>query len=155
MKLGIERGQYMSFVRHPTTTTDRWDVGQVAAIDIPTEDALIEIFDFYLYHTGYNGWHTLVHGVCQSGETQFLVHQLPGPVASLHPPNTCEAVTAYPATPSYRLGKDYSPSGFDNIVATLEHNDHVCEVTLYDRSFLELEDLVATIQRPFPELASP
>jgi len=39
-------------------------VGQVAAIvDILTEDALIEVFGFYMYDTGYDAWHTLVH-VC-------------------------------------------------------------------------------------------
>src|SRR6266852_7490177 len=43
------------------------DAGQVAAaIDLLTEDALIEIFDLCLdYGDGHNSWHTLVH-VCRS-----------------------------------------------------------------------------------------
>jgi hypothetical protein len=152
----IKRGRYMSFVHHLMTITDRWDldVGQgAAAIDILTEDALIEIFDFYLYHAGCNGWHALVH-VCRRwrnivfGSSSYLVLLL-----------LCESRTPvrqslhiWPPLPIFIAGRYYPTSGLDNVIAALEHNDRVCQVMLHDLSFSQLEEVVVTMQQPFPEL---
>lgn len=47
------------------------------AIDILTEDALLEVSDFYLCSGGYDDWHALVHACrrLEDGETLFSVHQ--------------------------------------------------------------------------------
>jgi len=132
----------MSLVHHPTTITERWDVGQVAAaIDVLTEDAFIEISDFYLYHTG-NAWH-------RRDSSSYLVLLL------LCTPRTSvrQSLHIWPPFPIIRIGKDHSPSGFDNITAALEHKVRVYEVMLHDLSFVEFVVLVGTMQQPFPELA--
>jgi hypothetical protein len=154
----IKRGRYVSFVHHLTTIADWWDsdVGQAAAaIDILTEDALVEIFDFYLYQTGCHDWHTLVH-VCRRwrnivlGSSSYLVLLL------LCQPRTPvrQSLHIWPPLPIIVTGdKDYPTSGLDNVIAALEQNDRVCEISPYDLSFSQLEEVVATMQQPFPELA--
>ncbi len=56
-----------SFMQNSATIADRCDVGWVT-IDILPDDALLEIFDFYVDETKWtNRWHILVH-VCTSKE---------------------------------------------------------------------------------------
>ena len=127
------------------------DVGQVtAAIDILTEDALIEIFGFY----SYRDWHTLVH-VCRRwrnivfGSSGYLALVL------LCKPRTPvrELLHIWPPLPIIITGFKHHPtSGLDNVVAALEQNDRVCEITLHDLSFLQLEEVVATMLQPFHAL---
>ena len=126
-----------------------------AAIDILTEDALLEIFEFYLDDddTGYNDWHTLVH-VCQRwrnivfGSSHYLDLQL------LCTPTTPVRVSLHiwPPLPITIYDEHDSTSNFDNVIAAIEHNDRVCEVTLEHLSFSQLNEAVARMEQPFPEL---
>ena len=109
------------------------DVGQVtAAIDILTEDALIEIFDFY----SYRDWHTLVHVYRRwrnivFGSSGYLALML------LCKPRTPvrQLLHIWPPLPITIAGFKHHPtSGLDNVVAALEQNDRVCDVTLHDLS---------------------
>ena len=124
-----------------------------AAIDILTEDALLEIFEFYLDDTGSNGWHTLVH-VCQGwrnivfGSSRYLDLLL------VCTPTTPVRVSLHiwPPLPIIIHDDHDSTSNFDNVIAALEHNDRVREVTLEHLSFLQLNKAVARMEQPFPEL---
>jgi hypothetical protein len=76
----IKRGLYFVYHLQVATITDRGMLvrspSQVAApIDILTEGALLEVFDFYLCRGGYNDWHALVH-VCRRWRYIFSVHQV-------------------------------------------------------------------------------
>jgi hypothetical protein len=45
------------------------------------------------------------------------------------------------------------PSGADNIIAALEHNNRLCEVDLWNTRQCQLEKVLAAMQVPFPDLA--
>jgi hypothetical protein len=45
-----------------------------------------------------------------------------------------------------------NPSGVDNIIAALEHNDRICELVLFDIPSSETEKAVTALQKPFPAL---
>src|SRR6266852_749588 len=133
------------------------DAGQVAAaIDILTEDALIEIFDLCLdYGDGHNSWHTLVH-VCRRwsnivfGSSSYLML-----VLLCHPRTPVrQSLDIWPPLPiTIHDDNGYPTSGLDNVIAALEHNDRVYEVMLRDLSISQLQEVAATLGRPFPELA--
>jgi hypothetical protein len=59
----------------------------------------------------------------------------------LHTEGTCEGDVACMATLAIS-GKVRSTSEFDNIIAALEHNDCICEITLYDLSIPQVENLL-------------
>jgi hypothetical protein len=153
----IKRGQYVYFVHHLMTITDQWDsdAGQVAAaIDILTEDALIEIFDFLLFAANYDTWHTLVH-VCRRWRNVVFGSSSYLDLVLLCQPRTPvrHSLDIWPPLPIIIIGgKDYPTSGLDNVVAALEHNDRVYEVTLQHLSISQLEEVVAAMEQPFPEL---
>lgn len=123
------------------------------AIDILTDDALIEIFDFYS-DDDFDAWHTLVH-VCQRwrnvvfGSSRYL------DLVLLCEPTTPvrESLHIWPPLPIVIFGDmGYPTSGLDNVIAALEHNDRISEVTLNDLSFWQLKEVAAAMNRPFPEL---
>jgi hypothetical protein len=57
--------------------------------------------------------------------------------------------------PPFRIiitSTDHLTSDLDNVIAALEQNDRVFEVTVKCLSCLQLEEVAATMQKPFPEL---
>jgi hypothetical protein len=50
------------------------------------------------------------------------------------------------------LGIEATSPGTDNIIAALEHSNRVCEISLTDPADWQWEQVLATMQVPFPEL---
>ncbi len=127
-------------------------------------NVLLEIFDLYLI-MGWigNTWHRLVH-VCQKWRN--IVFRSPcrlnlqifctdeRPVRrtlDVWPPLLIK-ICYYGFQKStgflkYKFGDDV-----DNIIAALEHNDRVCEMTLFNAPGLEMEKVLKAMQEPFPAL---
>src|SRR5258708_5737056 len=152
----------MTFVQQPGTAPDRWDVGRVT-IDVLPDVALLEIFDCYVnqaqeeHHIddddndplGIEAWRTLVH-VCRTWRSVVF-----GSPLRLNLRLYCtdytpvrEMLAIWPPLPIVirRDGKEWD---IHNIVAALEQNDRVCEISLSDVSSLELEEVLAPMQKPY------
>jgi hypothetical protein len=129
-------------------------------IDVLPDDVLLEMFGFYVdtsswneSKTGIEAWQTLVH-VCQRwrslvlGSPRWLSLQL------YCTPKTParDTLDVWPALPLIVSGSIYS-SGKDNIIAALGQSNRVCQVNLILASW-QLEEVLASIQLPFPELTS-
>ena len=114
--------------------------------------ALLNIFDFYLIDAHREAWQTLVH-VCQQwrnivfGSPRRLDLQV---YCTARKPAR-EMLDIWPPL-SIFIGDDGDETwGMDNIFAALERNDRVCGVDIWiPRS--QTEDVLATMQQPFPEL---
>ena len=119
------------------------------------DDALLEIFDFYIVERNpevWTAWYTLVH-VCQKWRS--LVFNSP---RRLNLRLMCEAGTpvretldVWPPLPIIiRWSEDYKNSGLDSIIAALKHNDRICQLRL----ILDVSSskVLAAMQQPFPAL---
>lgn len=121
-------------------------------IDTLTDDALIDVFDFYLAEAQkVEAWHTLVH-VCR--RWRFLVflspHRLNLRIACTNRTLVREKLEVWPALPIVISGECNSQVCLDRIMATLEHRDRVCQIEL---SFMwELEGVLEALEQRFPEL---
>ena len=124
-----------------------------AAIDILTEDDLLQIFDFHLDSGDSSCWHALVH-VCRrwrniifSSSDYLMLRLLCMPTTPVR-----ESLHTWPPL-SIIIDCDHHPtSGWDNVIAALEQNDRVYEVSLLDLSFLTLGDVREKMDHPYPEL---
>jgi hypothetical protein len=131
----------------------------VNRIDVLPDDVLLEIFDFYVDMSppfarkrDIEEWQTLVH-VCRRWRS--LVFQSPRRLnLRLYcTPNTPakDTLDTWPALPLIVKGS----TGFlpcDNVIAALGQSDRVCKVDLMDLAKWQLDDVLATMQVPFPEL---
>ena len=122
------------------------------------DDVLLDIFDLYLIMKPSYGkkraevWLPLVH-VCRRwrnlvfGSPRRLNLQL---YCTPETPAK-DTLDVWPALPLIIEGSIYSSSGTDNIITALGQSNHVCKIDLYldDR---ELEEVLAPMQVPFPEL---
>ena len=141
-----------SYARHPVATADQCDVGRVT-IDILPEDALLEIFDFYLHDEYIDKWYKLVH-VCRKWRKVVLgsPHRLNlGLICNVRTP-VRKTLYIWPVLPIFVWGYDHEKWGMDNIFAALEHVDRVCQLALLDIPSSELEKVLAAMQQPFPAL---
>jgi hypothetical protein len=119
------------------------------------DDALLEIFDFYMVERNpevWIAWYTLVH-VCQKWRNVVL-----NSPRRLNLRLMCNARTpvremldVWPPLPIIvRWSEDYKNSGVDNIIAALKHNDRICQLRLaFDVSNSKA---LAAMQQPFPAL---
>ena len=124
--------------------------------------ALLEIFDFYVHGRweGPNAWHKLVH-VCQKwrniafgspGRLGLQLHCTAGtPVMKtldVWPPLpiVIDVIASSFWLPIGKVDTDYVT---ENIIAALKHNNRVCQLSL---SSIPLEEVLATMQQPFPAL---
>ncbi|KAI0286204.1 hypothetical protein BC826DRAFT_101150 [Russula brevipes] len=134
-----------------------------AMIDKLPDDALLEIFDFYLDynidgpHQDFDKWHTLVH-VCQRWRNVVfaspcrldlrLLCRKDRPVRAMP--------DIWPALPiSIDIEDFLSPrweTRLDNFMVALEHPDRVRSISLTDVPGIRGEPLIAAIQVRFPEL---
>ena len=119
------------------------------------DDVLLSIFDFCANEYAEWPklvWETLVH-VCRRwrslvfGSPRGLNLQL---ICTFRTParNTLDI---WPPLPLYIIS--FVPHGnVDNIIALLEHKNRVCRIHLHGISRLDLEKVLAVMQKPFPEL---
>jgi hypothetical protein len=141
-----------------TITTDQSKVGE-STIDMLTDDVLLHIFRLYLNHreARRRKWHKLIH-VCQRWRSLVLVSpyhlglqlEFTGkrPITEM-----LDVWPPFPITIRTRNNNSRPSERYDNILAALnsKHYDRVCEITL-DISTWDLERIVTTLQKSFPEL---
>ncbi|KAN0114318.1 hypothetical protein V8E52_006814 [Russula decolorans] len=131
---------------------------QVIRIDVVPDDVLLEIFGFYVDpsswnkgKTGIEAWQSLVH-VCRRWRS--LVFQYPRRLnLQLYcTPETParDTLDIWPALPLIVSGSMHS-LGTDNIIAALGQSNRVSQVFLFLAGW-QLEEVLAPIQMPFPEL---
>ncbi len=118
--------------------------------------ALIEIFDFYVHESEWiDAWHTLVH-VCRKwrsitfGSPRRLNLQLYcSPTTPVR-----RTLTVWPPLPIVIRQYGDPMCGMRNVIAALKHNYHVCEIELWRIPSSLLEQVLASMQMPFPALTN-
>ncbi len=128
-------------------------------IDVLPDDVLLEIFNFYVNINLLRGdkaeieaWQSLVH-VCRRwrsivfGSSRRLNLQL---VCTPKTPAR-DTQDVWPALPLIRSNMALS-SGVDEIIVALGQSNRVCQVILAGLADRQLEEVVAAMQVPFPEL---
>jgi F-box-like len=154
----------MSAVRQPANSIDRCDVDEVT-IDVLPDNVLLDIFDFYIQEArrhpyadnsgGIEGWNTLVH-VCRRWRSVVFESPLRLDLRLLCMDKTPvrEMLDIWPPLPIMIQAEGSIPD-VDNIVASLKHNDRICEIILYKVPNLLLEKICATLmQESFPVLTT-
>jgi len=135
------------------STPQNRDRGPVT-IGILPNDVLLKIFAFYVDEMRWIGrWHTLVH-VCRKWRNIALgsPYHLNLQLVQTEKRAMKKTLEVWPPLPIVIDGDFYSKSGRDNLMATLEHNDRVCEIKLWFISHLLWERVLAAMQVPFPRL---
>src|SRR6266849_1806218 len=61
-------------------------------------------------------------------------------------------LNAWPALPLIIRGRMASSFGTDNVIMALGQSNRVCQVDLWDLADRQLEEVLAAMQVPFPEL---
>lgn len=138
-------------------------LGQLA-IDMLPDDALLEIFDFYLFSSPAerSEWHTLVH-VCR--RWRHLVFSSPRRLHLRLEYNGKRPITemlhVWPRLPIAIAQRRWDIWDHDsgnshawNMVEVLdsEYYDRICEIDLFDIPNCHLERIASAMQKPFPEL---
>jgi hypothetical protein len=123
-------------------------------IDMLPDNALLEIFDFYVDEARIEAWITLVH---VSRKWRSVVFGSP---RRLNLRLYCrtrtpvrETLHVWPLLPTVILGNDNQEWRMGNIIAALEHNDRVCGVELWHIPSSQMEKVLAAMQEPFPALS--
>jgi hypothetical protein len=131
------------------------------AIDALPDDALLEIFKFYVDEVcedpveDVDGWHTLVH-VCR--KWRDIVFSSPRRLnlrlLCAYRRSVTEMLNIWPELPiNVRItGGPNKADEIENHLAALELTDRVSEIYLEDNPTLELERFVAAMRVPFPVL---
>jgi len=154
-------------VQCPATTADAYDIG-LAPIDILPDDALLEIFDFYVHEletkgtdmwmkiareTETNRWMTLVH-VCQ--RWRIIVFGSP---RRLDLQLFCTSITpvrrtldVWPPIPIVIDQYFKSTQDIDNILAALELNNRLHKITLSHIPSTQWEEVLPAMEVQFPAL---
>jgi hypothetical protein len=73
---------------------------------------------------------------------KYRIHRLDLPLHCTPRVPVRETLHAWPRLPIVISGKVRSTSEVDNIIAALEHNDCICEITLYDLSIPQVKNLL-------------
>jgi hypothetical protein len=142
-----------SFARYPVPTFDWYNVAQVT-MDILPDVALLKIFDFYVdRYPRRTAWYTLVH-VCRKWRNVVF-----GSPRRLNLRLWCyestpvrESLDVWPHLPIAIAGDGEGRWGVNNLVAALEHNDRICQISIWPVSSLQMETVLAAMQQPFPAL---
>jgi hypothetical protein len=111
------------------------------------------MFDFNDDEKHIEAWHTLVH-VCR--KWRKVVFGSPRRLdLRLH----CKAGTpvrkmldVWPLFPIIVKGYHHKKWGVDNFIATLEHNDRICQIVLFGTPSSQLIKALAAMHQPFPVL---
>jgi hypothetical protein len=147
------RGQCTYALAQPPAPTVDWcDVARMT-IDMLPDNALLEIFDFYVDGARIDAWITLVHVSRRWRSVIF------GSPRRLNLRLDCRARTpvretlhVWPPLPIVILGNDNQEWSVDNIIAALGHSDRVCGVELWHVRSSQMEKVLAAMQEPFPAL---
>jgi hypothetical protein len=124
-------------------------------IDILPDDVLLEIFDFLVVKSNRskaeNWWHTLVH-VCRKWRNLIFgsPHRLNLRLVCSDRTLVRKMLDVWPPLPIVILNFTRRKSGGDNIIAALERNDRVCQITLKVNP--QWEKVLDAMQKPFPAL---
>ena len=124
------------------------------------DDVLLEVFDFYVNkdkdehrNKEIEKWQTLVH-VCRRWRRVVF-----GSPRRLNLRLVCRSETpardtldVWPSLPLLIRDCDHPTEDVDDIIAVLERSNRVAEINLYNIDGLELENVLAAMQVPFPEL---
>ena len=167
MNLSKEANVCICFVQLPAPLVDWWDVARVT-IDMLPDVALLEIFHFYLedeycenhlFKNGIEVWHRLVH-VCRTwrnivfGSPRRLNLRLcttdRTPVRA-----TLDIWPLLPIVVDVYIEEVLDRTGGwnkDNVIAALEQNDRICEITLYEFPTSQSEKVLPAMQQLFPAL---
>ncbi len=125
------------------------------------DNVLLEIFDLYRSNHDYASrtvwrWHLLVH-VCQRWRQIVFTspHRLNLQILCTHGTPVRKNLGIWPAFPIVidycYSGSGITPHDEDNVIAALEHRNHVCYVRL-DITGLQLGEMATVMQEPFPVL---
>ena len=129
-------------------------LGLAIRIDVLPDDVLLVIFDFYVNSTySHEEWQSLVH-VCRRWRTLVFGSPRRLNLQLYCTPKTPAKYTldVWPALPLIVEGNMALLSGTDNIITALGQSNRVCRVNLYDLGVWQLEQVLAVMQVPFPEL---
>ena len=128
-------------------------------IDILPDDTLLEIFGFCVGGSWYDGkriveeWQPLVH-VCRRWRILVLGSPRRLNLQLFCTPSTParDTLDVWPALPLIVEGNMAPSPGTDNVTASLGENNRVCQVRLWTLAGWQLEQVLAAMQVPFPEL---
>ena len=131
-------------------------------IDTLTDDALLEIFSFYLGEPSERietePWYTLVH-VCRRWRSVVFESPRHLDVQLHYTPNRQVKVMLdiWPTLPIHISADGYKSARWDsedNLIAALEHTDRICQIQMKGFSCSKLENILTAMQKPFPALTS-
>ena len=114
--------------------------------------ALLKIFEFYVDEAWIEEWYTLVH-VCQ--KWRKIVFWSPRRLdlrlyCTARTP--MEMLDVWPVLPIVVWSDGHEKWGVDNIIAALEHSDRICRINFWRIPSSHFENVLAAMERPFPEL---
>lgn len=138
------------------TTADKSGAGSIwLTINILPDDALLEIFNFYLAEESRTQkWHTLVH-VCRRWRRIVLASPRRLDLRILCTTRTeVKALHIWPTLPIKVWAARGMWEGADNIVAALEHSDRICQILLDNPPSFLLETIGKAMQAVFPALTN-
>jgi hypothetical protein len=138
------------------TTTDWRNVGRITTDNLP-DDVLLDIFDFLVVESnGFeaeNWWRTLVH-VCRKWRNVIFwsPHRLNLRLVCSDRTPVREMLDVWPPLPIviHQYARPKSGGARDNIIAALERNDRVRQITL--KLDLRWKKVLDAMQEPFPAL---
>ena len=118
--------------------------------------ALLEIFEFYVNEAEWiDAWHTLVH-VCRKWRSVAF-----GSPRRLNLQLYCSPTTpvkrtlgVWPPLPIVIRQYGHPMCSMRNVIAALKRNYHVCEIELWRIPSSLLEQVLASMQMPFPALTN-
>jgi F-box-like len=130
----------------------------VKQIDVLPNDVLLEVFDLYMIFPLYGkremeAWQSLAH-VCRRWRSLVFRSPCRLNLQLFCTPETParDKLDIWPALPLRIVGEMTFSSGIDNIIAALEQSNRVSHVFLYHFACWQLEQVLAQMQIPFPEL---
>lgn len=138
--------KYLLTVAMPTQMT----------IDVLPDDALLEVFGFYVDGSkSISEWQTLIH-VC--GRWRNVVfdysRHLKLQLECIPRKPLKKTLEVWPPIPMVINGEYYSKSSVDNIMAMLGQNERVCGINLRVLSSSLSENIMTAMQEPFPILTN-
>jgi hypothetical protein len=142
------------FAQNPATTVDWRNVG-LMTIDTLPDDVLLETFDFLVVESnGFEAedwWRTLVH-VCRKWRNVVFgsPHRLNLRIVCSDRTPVREMLDIWPPLPIVVHHYARPKSDGDNIIAALERNDRVCQITL--KLDLQWKKVLDAMQEPFTAL---
>ena len=129
-------------------------------IDILPDDVLLEVFDFYANMYPFHGvkthveaWQSLVH-VCRRWRSLVLGSPRRLNLRLYCTPETPvkDKLDVWPALPLVIGGSTAITPGTENIIAAIGQSNRVRQVELHLAGQRQLEEVLAAMQVPFPEL---